>query len=153
MAEKTPVKALPKTAEQPYICRCCNSGFANHPIDLFGAKAESQNLLSLLENVTGLKFCDGDGFPRRICRNYFNRLKEFAEFKALCLKSRSHEESLVRFKRGKKETESPSLAQQREVKRGKRDDHDQVEGAESSSRRSLEFALIYPKEKSSREKG
>ena len=147
MAEKTPVKALPKTTGQPYVCRCCNSCFANHPIDLFGAKAESENLLSLIENVTGLKFCDGDGFPRRICRNCFNRLKQFAEFKALCLKSRSDQESLVRLKRGKKETESPSLAQQREVKRGKRDDHDQVERAESSSRRSLEFALIYPREK------
>ena len=52
----------------------------------------------------------------------------------MCLKSRSHQESLVRLKRGKKETESPSLAQQ-------------VEAAESSSSRSLEFALIYPKEK------
>jgi len=147
MAEKTLVKALLKTAEQLYICRCCNSGFANHPIDLFGAQAESENLLSLIENVTGLKFYDGDGFPRRICRNCFNHLKQFAEFKALCLKSRSHQESLARLKRGKKDTESPSLAQQREVKRGKRDDHDQVEGAESSSRKSLEFALIYPKEK------
>ena len=39
---------------------------------------------------------------------------------------------LGKVKRGKKETESPSLAQQREVKRGKRDDEDQVEGAESS---------------------
>ena len=29
------------------------SGFANHPIDLFGAKAESENLLSLIESVTG----------------------------------------------------------------------------------------------------
>jgi len=116
---------------------------------LFGAKAESENLLRLIENVTGLKFCDGDGFPRRICRNCFNRLKEFAEFKALCLKLRSHQESLVRLKRGEKETESPSLAQQRVVKRGilKRGDHDQVGGAESSLRRSLEFALIYPKEK------
>ena len=74
-------------------------------------------------------------------------VKLFAEFKALCLKSRSHQESLVRLKRGKKETESPSLAQQREGKRGKRDDHHPVEGAESSSRRSLEFVLIYPKEK------
>ena len=63
----------------------------------------------------------------------------------MCLKSRSDQESLVRLKRGKKETESPSLAEQREAKRGKRDD--QVERAESSSRRSLKFALIYPKEK------
>ena len=147
MAEKIPAKGLPKTTEQPYICKCCISDFANHLIDLFGAKAESENLLSLIENVTGLKFCDRDGFPLRICRNYFNRLREFAEFKALCLKSHSHQETLVRFKRGKKETERPSLAQQREVKRGKRDDHDQVQRAESSSRRSLEFALIYPKKK------
>ena len=65
----------------------------------------------------------------------------------MCLKSRSHQESLVRLKRGKKETESPSLAQQLKVKRGKRDDHDQVEGAESSSIRALEFALINPNEK------
>ena len=35
---------LLKITEQPYICRCFNSGFANHPIDLFGAKAESENL-------------------------------------------------------------------------------------------------------------
>ena len=46
------------------------SGFANHPIDLFGAKAESENLLSLIESVTGLKYCDGDAFLRRICRNF-----------------------------------------------------------------------------------
>ena len=38
------------------------SGFANHPIDLFVAKAESENLLSLIESVMGLKFCDGDIF-------------------------------------------------------------------------------------------
>ena len=88
MPEKTPLKALPKTTEQPYICRCCNSGYANHPIDLFGAKAESENLLSLIENLTGLKSCDG--FPWRICRNCFNRLKQFAELKALGLKSHSH---------------------------------------------------------------
>ena len=95
MAEKTPEKTLPKTSDRPYIYRCCNSGFANHSFDLFGAKADSQNLLSLRENVTGLKFCGGDGFPRRICRNCFNRLKQFAEFKALCLKSCSDQESLV----------------------------------------------------------
>ena len=58
---KTPVKALPKTSNQPYVCRCCNSGFANNPIDLFGLKAESENLLDLLNNLTGLKFCDSDG--------------------------------------------------------------------------------------------
>ena len=55
MAEKTPVKALPKTTEQPYICRCCNSGFANHPIDLFGAKAESENLIESYRECNGSK--------------------------------------------------------------------------------------------------
>ena len=66
MAEKTPAKALLKTSDRPYVYRCFNSGFANHPIDLFGAKAESEDLLSLIENVTGLKFCDGHAFLRRI---------------------------------------------------------------------------------------
>ena len=44
----------------------------------------------------------------------------------MCLKSRSDQESL---KRGEKLTESPSLAEQREANRGKRDDR--VERAES----------------------
>ena len=66
------------------------SGFANHPIDLVGAKAERENLESLIASVTGLKFCDGDAFLRRICRSCLNRLKQFAEFiKALCLKLHS----------------------------------------------------------------
>ena len=47
----------------------------------------------------------------------------------MCLKSRSDRESLVGLKRGEKVTESPSLAEQREANRGKRDD--QVERAES----------------------
>ena len=47
----------------------------------------------------------------------------------MCLKSRSDQESLVSLKRGEKVTESPSLAEQREANRGKRDD--QVERAES----------------------
>ena len=52
------------------------SGFANHPIDLFGAKAESENLLSLIESVTGLNYCDGDAFLRRICRNFLAEQRE-----------------------------------------------------------------------------
>ena len=47
----------------------------------------------------------------------------------MCLKSRSDRESLVGLKRGEKVTESPSLAEQREANRAKRDD--QVEHAES----------------------
>ena len=116
MAEKTPVKALPKTSNQPYVCRCRNSCFANNPIDLFGLKAESENLVDLLNNPTGLKFCDSYGFPRRICRKCYKGLKQFSEFKALCLNSRSDQERVVRLKRGEKVSESPSVAQQREAR-------------------------------------
>ena len=139
------MKALPKTSNQPYVCRCCNSGFANNPIDLFGLKAESENLLDLLNNLTGLKFCDSGGCPRRICRKCYKRLKQFSEFKTLCLNSRSNQEMELRLKRGGKVSESQSVALQREAKRGKGDD--QVERSKPSPMKSLQFALIYPKEK------
>ena len=67
---------------------------ANHPIDLFVAKAESENLLSLIESVMGLKFCDGDVFSG-----------EFVEVVLTAknnLQSRSDQESLVRGKGNRK---------------------------------------------------
>ena len=88
-------------------------------------------------------------FRGECVESVFSRLKQFAEFKALCFKSRSDQESLVRLKRGKKVTESPSVVEQRKSKRGKHDD--KVERAEnlkfeSSCRKGLKFALIHPKE-------
>ena len=113
MAERTPKKTL-----SSHVCRCCNCSFLNNPIDLFGAKSEAENLLALLEKVTGLSIEFEDGFPKKICRSCYNRVKQFAEFKDLCLKSRKEQESLGRFKRGKKSAESPSATDERQQKRG-----------------------------------
>ena len=96
-------------------------------------------------DLRALKFCDSDGFPRRICRNCYKRLKQFSEFKALCLNSRTDQERELRLKRGIKVSESPSVVQQREAKRVKGDG--QVERSEPSPMKSLQFALIYPQEK------
>ena len=104
MADKTPVKRLPPSVyREQYLCRCCNSSFANNPVDLFGPKSQSENLLSIVTNVTGLSVCENDCLPRKICRNCHTRLKQFSEFKDLCQKSRIEQEiSLYRQKRGKK---------------------------------------------------
>ena len=94
----------------------------NNPIDLLGAKSEAEHLLALLEKVTGLSIEFDDGFPKKICRSCYNRVKQFPEFKDLCLKSRKEQESLGRFKRGKKSAESPSATDERQQKRGKQDE-------------------------------
>ena len=95
MADKTLVKALPRAQNV--------SNFTSNTIDLFGAKSESENILSIIEKVIGLTVFYGDGFPSKICRNCFSRLKQFAEFKDLCLKSRlEQQEALVGIKRGKR---------------------------------------------------
>ena len=125
MVDKTPVKPLPlpqpRDSSQHYVCRCCNSGFVNNPVDLFGPKSHSENLFRIVVNVTGilLSVSESDGLPRKICRNCHTRLKQFSEFKDLCQRSRTEQESSVRHKRGKKMEESPSAARDREAKRGK----------------------------------
>lgn len=118
MSEKTPVKSFPQSVSQGYVCRCCNSNFANNPIDLFGAKSVSNNLLSIIVYVTGVTVCENDGLPRKICRNCHSRIREFSEFKDLCQRSHKEHERLIRQKRGKKMEDSPSTAKEREAKRG-----------------------------------
>ena len=82
MADKTPVKPLPLSVySEQYLCRCCNSSFANNPVDLFGPKSQSENLLSIVTNVIGLSVCGSDCLPRKICRNCYTRLKQFSEFR------------------------------------------------------------------------
>lgn len=84
-------------------CLCRNCTFQNNPIDLFGAKSESEQLISLLENVTRLDFVENDGFSRKICKSCYNRVKQFVEFKELCAKSYAVlvQADLIKFKRGK----------------------------------------------------
>ena len=82
MADKTPVKPLPLSVySEQYLCRCCNSSFANNPVDLFGPKSQSENLLSIVTNVIGLSVCGSDCLPRKICSNCYTRLKQFYEFR------------------------------------------------------------------------
>ena len=142
MADKTPVKPLAVSVSQQYVCRCCNSSFANNPVDLFGPKSHSENLLSIVVNVTGLSVCESDCLPRKICRNCHTRLKQFSEFKDLCQRSRTEQESSLRQKRGKKMEESPSSEKQREAKRGKAG----IERKSSSTRQDIQmrFSLINP---------
>ena len=92
MAEKTLVKPLPLSHSEQYVCRCCNSSFANNPVDLFGAKSERENLLRTVVIVTGLSVSESDDLPRKICRNCYIRLKQFSEFKDLCQKSCTQQE-------------------------------------------------------------
>lgn len=118
MAEKTPVKSLPQSVSQRYVCRCCNSNFANNPIDLFRTKSVSNNLLSIIVYVTGVTVCENDGLPRKICRNCHSRIRQFSEFKDLCQRSRKEQERAIRQKRGRKMEDSPSTEKEREAKRG-----------------------------------
>ena len=122
MADQTPKKTLTS-----HVCRCCNCSFQNNPIDLFGAKSESEQLIALLENVTGLDFVENDGFSRKLCKSRYNRVKQFAEFKKLCARFHADQANSIRFKRGKKDLESPSVTEQRQQKRGKHDGHDDNE--------------------------
>lgn len=84
MADKTPVKTLPGRER---VCRCCNSDVKSNPIDLFGEKAKAEKLLSNLEIITGLTFVAGDELSTYTCRNCFNRVRQFSEFRDLCIKS------------------------------------------------------------------
>ena len=117
MADKTPVKPLALSVSQQYVCRCCNSSFANNPVDLFGPKSQSENLLSIVVNVTGLSVCESDCLPEKICRNCHTRLKQFSEFKDLCQRSRTEQESSREGRRWKKVLLRKNSERQSGVKR------------------------------------
>ena len=145
MANKTPVKAA---SSNYHLCRCCNLEVKNNPIDLFGENAQNERFLNHLEEIAGLNSFDGDGFPRKICRNCYGRVNQFSEFRSLCLKSREKQEASLRFKRGKKATESPSVLESRVAKHGKQSDVNQGGSSAPAVRRNLQmFTPIYPKEK------
>ena len=54
--EKTPT-----TVAAP-VCRTCNENIVvrNHPLDLFGAKASKENIISILERFFELKIVKDD---------------------------------------------------------------------------------------------
>ena len=57
--EKTPTKVATR------VCRTCNENIVvrNHPLDLFGAKASKENIISVLERFFELKTVKDDGLP------------------------------------------------------------------------------------------
>ena len=115
MAEQTPQKTMTTCTLTSYVCRCCNCSFPKNPVDLFGVKYDFKQLVALLENLPCLDFVENDGFPRKICKSCYNLVKQFAEFK----KSQADQAKLIRFNRGKKELESPSVSEECQKKRGK----------------------------------
>ena len=80
---------------------------------MFGIKSESEQLVTLLEKVTGLEFVENDGFPRKMCKSCYKRVIHFAEFN-LCVKSYADQKKIVRVKRGKKVSESHSVTRARQ---------------------------------------
>ena len=76
MAEppKTPTKAATR------VCRTCNENIVvkNHPLDLFGAKASQENILSVLERFFELKVALNDGLPSNR-RAFCMSMRESAE--------------------------------------------------------------------------
>ena len=66
-ANKTPGNCLPRPLNHQHVRKCCNFSFVSNPIDLFGAKSGSENLLSSIVKVTGLGVSERDDLPRKIC--------------------------------------------------------------------------------------
>ena len=54
MANKTPGKSLLRPPNHQHVLECCNFSFVSNPIDLLGAKSESENRLSSIVKVIGL---------------------------------------------------------------------------------------------------
>ena len=67
MANKTLGKSLPRPLNHRHVSKCCDFSFVSNPIDLFGAKSESENRLSSIVKVTGLSVSERDNLPRKIC--------------------------------------------------------------------------------------
>ena len=68
--EKTPTKVATR------VCRTCNENIVvrNHPLDLFGAKASEENIISILERFFELKIVQDDGLPSYICRSCHQKI-------------------------------------------------------------------------------
>lgn len=109
--ESTPRKlVLPKPSVYD-VCRCCNDNVfeKKHPIDLYGPKATKESILLLLERLTGFKCDIADGMSSKVCRPCYDKILKFKKFCEMFERSTAQQQSLIRFKRGKGESDSPSL--------------------------------------------
>ena len=67
-----------------------------------------EKIAVFLEKVSGVKFSFNDGLPSCICRVCYGKIKKFQEFMKVVLHSKTQQESIVRWKRGKRVDESPT---------------------------------------------
>ena len=109
---RTPGKCLPRPLNHQHVRKCCNFSFVSYSIDLFGAKSESESLLSSIVKVTGLIVSESD-LLRKIC---WIDSQQFSELKDLCQRSRPEKENPSSHNRGKKTEESPFAAKEWESK-------------------------------------
>ena len=79
--KKTPGKSLPRPLNHQHVRKCSNFSFLSNPIDLFGAKSESENRLSSIVKGTRLGVSERDDLPRKI--NLLNT-QQFSQLKDLC---------------------------------------------------------------------
>ena len=109
--ESTPRKSVASKAGVCSVCRCCNDNIfeRKHPIDLYGAKATKESILSLLEGLVGYKCRIEDGMPSKACRPCYDKIMKFKKFKEIFENSTAQQRSMIRFKRGKSTGDSPSL--------------------------------------------
>ena len=110
--ESTPRKSVASKAGVCSVCRCCNDNIfeKKHPIDLYGAKATKESILSLLERLVGYKCHIEDGMPSKACRPCYDKIMKFKKFKEIFENSTAQQRSMMRFKRGKSKGDRPSLS-------------------------------------------
>ena len=102
---------LSKPSVYNNVCRCCNDNVLDkkHPIDLYGPKATKESIVLLLERLTGFKCDINDGLSSKVCRPCYDKIIKFNKFSEKFAHSTSQQQSMVRFKRGKTQGDSPSL--------------------------------------------
>ena len=108
-----------------------------HPIDLYGAKATKESILSLLERLVGYKCHIEDGMPSKACRPCYDKIMKFKKFKEIFENSTAQQRSMIRFKRGKSKGDSPSLISSGHVRKKLAESDNTSASSESLSRGSL----------------
>lgn len=127
------------------VCRCCNDNIfeRKHPIDLYGAKATKESILSLLERLVGYKCRVEDGMPSKACRPCYDKIMKFKKFKEIFESSTAQQRSMIRFKRGKSKGDSPSLISSGHARKKLAESDNTSASSESLSRASKERIFVF----------
>ena len=143
--ESTPRKLVASKAGVCSVCRCCNDNIfeRKHPIDLYGAKATKESILSLLERLVGYKCRVEDGMPSKACRPCYDKIMKFKKFKEIFESSTAQQRSMIRFKRGKSKGDSPSLISSGHARKKLAESDNTSASSESLSRASKERIFVF----------